>query len=69
VALTVVGQTCATEGGCGCCSCVSVAAKDRSPGVVRMEENTLPVEALSALCNFIIRIPSLVRLKPRQLEE
>lgn len=47
----------------------STAAKDRSPRVERLEENTLPVEALSAFCNFLIRIPSLVRLQPRQLEK
>jgi hypothetical protein len=45
----------------------STAAKD-SPGAVRLEENTLHVVVLGALCDFPFRISSLACLQPRQLE-
>jgi hypothetical protein len=59
-------QACATE---GCCCCVllrSAAAKAR-PGMVRLEEITLPV-VLGALCDFPYCTSSLACLQPRYLE-
>jgi hypothetical protein len=69
------------EGGSGClCNwgrlrlplllCVllrSTAAKD-SPGVVWLEEKTLPVVVLGVLCVFLFRVSSLACLQPRELE-
>jgi hypothetical protein len=64
---TVAGQTCANKGGWGCCChCVllhSTAMKD-SPGVVWLEENTLPIVVLGALWDFLFCISSLACLQP-----
>jgi hypothetical protein len=58
-------QAYATEGGWGCCCCCvllhSIAAK-ASPGMVWLEENTLP------LVVFLFRVSSLACLQPRQSE-
>jgi hypothetical protein len=51
---------------CYCC-CVllrSTAAKDSS-GMVWLEENTLPVVVLGALCNFLFGISFLACVQPR----
>jgi hypothetical protein len=49
------GQACATVGSWGCCCCCvllrSAAAKE-IPVVVWLEENTLPVVVLGAICGF-----------------
>jgi hypothetical protein len=55
------------EGGWCCCYCsvllCSTAAKD-SPELVWLEESTLPVVALGALRDFLLRVSSLACLQP-----
>jgi hypothetical protein len=66
---SVLRQVCAT--GCGssycCCSVLlcTTTAKD-SPGVLWLEENTLPDVVLGVLCNFLFHILSLAWLQPQQ---
>jgi hypothetical protein len=42
----------------------STAAKD-NPGVVWLEENTLPIVVLGTFCNFLFQISSLAWLQPQ----
>jgi hypothetical protein len=60
---TVVRHACVTEDSWGCVLLRSTAMKD-SPGVVWLEENTVPVVVLGALCNFLFHISSSVCLQP-----
>jgi hypothetical protein len=64
---TAAGQACATGGGWGyCCSVLlRIAAAKDSPGVLRLEENTLPVVVLDALCDLFFRVSSLTWLQRR----
>jgi hypothetical protein len=56
-----------TWGAWGCCCCLpprSAAAKETA-GVVRLEENTLPVVVLGVLWAFLLCSSSLACLQPR----
>jgi hypothetical protein len=58
-----------TWGACGCCCCLtprSAAAKEM-PGVVWLEENTLPVAALGVHWDFFFCSSSFASLQPRYL--